>query len=59
MSFDTWLTEDDTLRLWAVVHGDLPESAATGDELVEFERVVLYSAMIKMAGPEYANATIQ
>lgn len=57
--FDTWLTEDDSLRLWAVVHGELPETAATDAELVEFERLVMYTAMIKIGGEEYAGATIQ
>lgn len=59
MNFETWLTEDDAMRLWAVVHGELPDSAATDAELVEFERVVMYSAMIKLGGEEYAGATIQ
>jgi hypothetical protein len=57
--FDTWLTEEDTQRLWAVCQGNLPESAATDSELVEFERVIMYSAMIKIGGEEFAGATIQ
>jgi hypothetical protein len=57
--FDTWLTEDDSLRLWAVVHGELPETAATDAELVEFERVVMYTAMLKVGGEEFAGATVQ
>jgi len=59
MAFDTWLTEDDAMRLWAVVQGDLPESAVSDAELVEFERLIMYTAMIKIGGTEYAGATIQ
>jgi hypothetical protein len=59
MEFDTWLTEEDTQRLWAVCHGELPAHLATGDELVEFERLVMYTAMLKVGGEEFAGATIQ
>lgn len=57
--FETWLTEEDIQRLWDVCHGVLPEAAATFDEIEEFERLVLHSAMIKMGGEGYIQATLQ
>jgi hypothetical protein len=59
MTFETWLSDEDCMRLWAVVQGDLPESAATDDELVEFERCVTHAAMVKMAGADYLEHTVQ
>ena len=53
MTFETWLTEEDSMRLWRVVHGELPESAATDVELAEFERLVTHTAMLKFAGEDY------
>lgn len=59
MTFETWLTEEDSMRLWRVVHGELPESAATDVELVEFERLVTHAAMLKIAGEDYLEHSIQ
>jgi len=58
MAFETWLTEEDTERLWAVVEGNLPDYAATTAELEEFERLVTHAAMIKIAGENYQAQTI-
>ena len=57
-TFDSWLEEEDVQRLWDVCHGVLPESAATFDEIKEFERLVLHSAMLKVAGEDYESAAI-
>jgi hypothetical protein len=59
MAFETWLSDEDCQRLWAVCHGTLPDVAASTDELVEFERVVTHVAMLKVGGPEYVGAIIQ
>lgn len=59
MEFDTWLKEQDIERLWAVCHGTLPETAATVDEIVEFERLVMHAAMLRVAGPDYLQAIVQ
>jgi len=59
MEFETWLEEKDIERLWAVCHGSLPETAATGDEIDEFARLVMHTAMLKVGGQDYAQATIQ
>lgn len=56
---DTWLEEGDIQRLWDVCHGILPEAAATFDEIKEFERLVLHTAMVKVAGKDFITATIQ
>lgn len=56
--FETWLTDEDAQRLWNVCQGNLPESAATHEELVEFERVVMHAAMLKMGGEDYETATL-
>jgi hypothetical protein len=58
-SLDTWLQEDDVQRLWQVCHGLLPETAATFDEIKEFERIVMHTAMIKMGGAGYTQSTLQ
>jgi hypothetical protein len=57
--FDSWLEEDDVQRIWDVAHGHLPATAATMDELVEFERLVQHAAMLKMGGSGYQAATLQ
>lgn len=44
MNIDSWLTDSDAKRLWKVVHGELPESFATDNELEEFHRVLLIIA---------------
>ena len=59
MEFDTWLEEEDIERLWAVCHGTLPETAATGEEIDEFARLVMHTAMLKTAGADYLQATVQ
>lgn len=59
MEFDTWLEEADIERLWAVCHGTTTSLAASRDEIDEFERLVTHVAMVKMAGQEYLQATIQ
>ena len=59
MEFDTWLEEEDVERLWAVVHGDLPETATSADEIDEFKRWVEHCARIKMGGDGYLGATLQ
>jgi hypothetical protein len=59
MEFETWLEESDIERLWAVVHGDLPETATGADEINEFKRLVLHTAMIKMGGDGYLGAVLQ
>lgn len=57
--FETWLEEQDVERLWAVCHGTLPETAATADEIMEFERLVMHAAMLRVAGPDYLTAVVQ
>lgn len=59
MGFETWLAEEDIQRLWDVCHGNLPEDAATVDELEEFERCVMHTAMQKVAGEDYLRHTLQ
>jgi hypothetical protein len=59
MTFETWLEDADVQRLWDVVHGSLPEYAATDVELVEFERLVTHTAMLKFAGEDYLEHSIQ
>jgi hypothetical protein len=59
MEFDTWLTEADIERLWAVCHGTLPEIYASGEEIDEFARLVTHTAMLKVAGEEYSQAVVQ
>lgn len=56
--FDSWLNADDVDRLWKVVHGELPETAATADELDEFHRVVVHAAMLKVAGKDYQQYNV-
>jgi hypothetical protein len=58
-NFDTWLTEVDIERLWAVCHGTLPEIYASADEIDEFHRLVTHAAMLRVAGPDYTQATVQ
>ena len=58
MEFESWLDASDIERLWAVVHGDLPDTAATDDELAEFERLVVHAAMIKVAGADYRQYNV-
>lgn len=57
MSFicDTWLSEDDLLRLWEVCEGIRPQGAATYKELIEFIRVVNLAAMFKVAGEDITD----
>lgn len=57
--FDSWLEEEDVQRIWDVAHGLLPETAATIDELEEFQRLVEHAAMLKMGGSGYQTATLQ
>ena len=57
--FDTWLSETDVDRLWKVTHGELPDAAASADELDEFLKLVTHVAMIKTGGSGYQTATIQ
>jgi len=57
--FDTWLTDADVERLWAVCHGTLPEIYASSEEIDEFARLVTHSAMIKLAVPDYSQAIVQ
>jgi hypothetical protein len=59
MEFDTWLTEADIERLWAVCHGTLPEIYASGEEIDEFYRLVTHAAMLRVAGEDYSKATVQ
>ena len=59
MEFDTWLTEADVERLWAVCHGTLPEIYASADEIDEFHRLVTHAAMLRVAGEDYSKATVQ
>jgi hypothetical protein len=56
---ESWLSEEDVPRLWAVVHGELPETAATADEIDELLRVVEHAVMLKMGGSGYQTATLQ
>jgi hypothetical protein len=56
--FDSWLDADDVDRLWKVVHGELPETAATADEIDEFHRVVTHAAMLKVAGKDYQQYNV-
>lgn len=57
--FETWLEEEDIERLWAVCHGTLPKTYASGEEIDEFARLVTHTAMLKLAGPEYLQAIVQ
>ena len=57
-TFDSWLEEEDVQRLWDVCHGVLPTTAATADEIKEFERMVLHAAMVKVAGEDYESAAV-
>lgn len=57
-NFETWLTEEDIHRLWQVCHGQLPEVAASVDEVEEFERVVTHAAMLKVAGKDYQQYNV-
>lgn len=59
MEFDTWLTEADVERLWAVCHGTLPEIYASADEIDEFHRLVTHAAMLRVAGPDYLTTVVQ
>jgi hypothetical protein len=56
--FDSWLDAEDVDRLWRVVHGELPETAATADEIMEFQRVVTHAAMLKVAGKDYQQYNV-
>lgn len=56
--FESWLDADDVDRLWKVVHGELPEVAATADEIDEFHRVVTHTAMLKVAGKDYQQYNV-
>ena len=58
-NFDTWLTEVDIERLWAVCHGTLPEIYASADEIDEFHRLVTHAAMLRVAGHDYLTAVVQ
>jgi hypothetical protein len=57
--FDTWLQENDIERLWKVVHGELPEVAASKNEMDEFLKLVTHVAMVKIGGSEYQTSTFQ
>ncbi len=57
--FNTWLTENDILRIWNVIQGILPNIATSIDELNEFNRLVNHDAMIKSGGNGYHTATLQ
>lgn len=59
IDFDTWLTEADVDRLWAVCHGTLPEIYASVDEIDEFHRLVTHAAMLRVAGSDYLTAVVQ
>lgn len=58
-TFDTWLNENDIERLWKVTQGELPQVAATANEMEEFLKVVTHAAMIKIGGVEYQSSTVQ
>ncbi len=57
--FNTWLTENDILRIWNVIQGILPNIATSTDELNEFNRLINHIAMIKSGGNGYHTATLQ
>lgn len=40
MKVESWLTTDDIARCWKVIHGELPETFVSLDELNEFTRVI-------------------
>lgn len=56
---DTWLTKNDIDRLWKVLHGELPDAAASADEMDELLKLVTHAAMVKTGGSDYQTATIQ
>jgi protein-L-isoaspartate O-methyltransferase len=56
---ESWLDPEDIPRLWAVVHGELPETAATADEITELLRITQHAAMLKMGGSGYQTAVLQ
>jgi len=56
---DTWLSDNDITRLWKVIQKELPDAAASSDEMDEFLKVVTHVAMIKTGGSGYETATIQ
>jgi len=47
MNIESWLTDEDKERVWKVVHGELPESFITDNELREFNRVIMVAALMK------------
>ncbi len=47
MNVESWLTDEDKERVWKVVHGELPESFITDNELREFNRVIMVAALMK------------
>jgi hypothetical protein len=57
--FDTWLSDTDVERLWKVMQGELPQAAASSEEMDEFLKLVTHVAMIKTGGSGYQTATIQ
>ena len=48
MNVESWLTNEDKERIWKVVHGQLPESFITDNELKEFNRVIMVVALMKI-----------
>lgn len=58
-NFDTWLNENDIERLWKVTQGELPDVAASADEMAEFLKLVTHAAMLKTGGSEYQHSVIQ
>ena len=55
--FDTWLEEEDIIRIYNVCNTD--GINVTANELDEFLRLVNHAIMIKAGGKEYNSAIIQ
>ena len=56
---DSWLSPEDIERIWRVGQGELPDTAATAEEIEEFDRVVKHVLMLKAGGSGYQDSTIQ
>jgi hypothetical protein len=56
---ETWLLESDMERIWRVVHGELPESFCSEDEVQEFLRVTYIIGAQKLGAPIVTTVTLQ
>lgn len=47
LDLETWLSQRDIERIYLVVQGELPESCAGEEELQEFTRLIIATAVAK------------